>query len=172
MSRHEILIFVMRHLFTLKASYIEILEFLSDWIFRVFLAVIWGSEEGWFGTSDLFVQRSKDLERTVNSHLHTPSISPVWLPFSAILLYGPRLSSFLRLRCKLQYSRAIRSDTKIYASPDQNKIRAFYSLAPRNKGTLLRSLVYSYTCARKRHSRICNIIFIDFLYQSFIKFTI
>lgn len=34
----------------------------------------------------------------------------------------PGLSSFHRLRCKLQYSRAIRSDMIIYASLDQNNV--------------------------------------------------
>lgn len=73
-----------------------------------------------------YSSRSKDLERTAAPHLHTPPIPMLSAPAPCSPVAPPPLaglSSFHRLRCKLQYSRAIRSDMKIYASPDQNNAR-------------------------------------------------
>lgn len=74
----------------------------------------------------LIPSRSKDLERTEPPYLHTPPISMSCSPLpppSAPL--SPSRSCFFpdRVRCKLQYSRATRSDMKnIYRFLDRSNL--------------------------------------------------
>lgn len=81
------------------------------------------------------------------------------IPVPATLLYGPRLSSFRRLRCKLQYSRAVRSDMKIYATPDKNRIRVPHpphAAEQRNSTSILRECLH--LCSRQHCSTINSFI--------------
>jgi len=80
----------------------------------LFSMTTWANEES-HPAIPSYSSRSKDLERTVDSHLHSSPIPPAagsrdssarWKSLCS------RLDSFHRPRCKLQYSRAVRRGCK------------------------------------------------------------
>lgn len=122
----------------------------ANWSFRGFLMAEWESKE-----------RSVWHLRVIRTDLKIWNVP--WIRICifcrfpvapASSLHGPRLSSFRRLWCKLQYSRAVRSDTKIYASP-LIKIRyASYLSARRNKETPLRFSTRARAYPRRVRARL------------------
>lgn len=133
--------FAIRHFVTMNKWW----EFFANWI----LPCIFSDMEKWRGSVWHFRVVRPDLKIWNAPWIRICILRRFrwWFPIPRdSSLHGPRLSSFRRLRCKLQYSRAIRSNMKIYASADQT-IR-YASSIPRDRTKNLRTSVFrAYTPA-------------------------